>query len=178
MVGDRTISAWLLAGVSVLCACERREADQPTGPSRAYAGLLRTLYRNTVPTVSAAQLAKELGTPQAPLLLDVRAPAEFKVSHLQGARFVHADSLATATLVGVDRDQPVVVYCSVGWRSERLGERLQALGFQQVRNLYGGLFEWVNEGHPVVNARGLTQDVHPYSALWSPWLKRGRKVYE
>jgi rhodanese-related sulfurtransferase len=170
--------AWLLAGTSLLCACEQRTADEKAGPSRAYAGLLRTLYRNTVPLVSATELAQQLSAPTAPLLLDVRTPAEFRVSHVKGARFVNADSLATARLVGVDRNQPVVVYCSVGYRSERLGERLHALGFRQVHNVYGGIFEWVNEGRPVYNARGLTQDIHPYSALWSPWLERGRQVYE
>ena len=98
--------------------------------------------------------------------------------HLRGARFVAFDSVATAQFAGLDRRQPVVVYCSVGVRSERLGERLHALGFRNVRNLYGGLFEWVNEGHPVVNAAGPTADVHPYSAFWGSWLRRGRKVYE
>jgi rhodanese-related sulfurtransferase len=140
--------------------------------------LLRTLYRNTVPTISVATLAAELRKPDGPLLLDIRNPAEYRVSHLHGARFVPYDSLKTEQFVGVDRNQPVVVYCSVGVRSEQMGERLHALGFRHVRNLYGGLFEWVNEGYPVYNAQGRTANVHPYSMLWGAWLKRGRKVYE
>ena len=140
--------------------------------------MLRMLYRNTVPTVPAATLARELRQPAAPLLLDARTPAEYQVSHLPGARFVNADSIATATFADLDRQQPVVVYCSVGARSERLGERLHALGFRNMRNLYGGLFEWVNQGYPVVNAQGITPNVHPYSPLWSLWLKRGHKVYK
>ena len=161
----------------VFTACGQGSRPVP-GSSAAYDQLLRTLYRNTVPTVQPAALAQELRQPIVPLLLDVRTPAEYKVSHLQDARFVNSDSLQTQDFVGVDRARPVVVYCSVGVRSERLGERLQALGFQHVRNLYGGLFEWVNEDHEVYNAQGLTQNVHPYSALWSPWLRQGRKVYE
>lgn len=157
--------------------CNSGTADEAR-PSPAYGRLLRTLYRHTVPTLPAAALARELRQPAGPLLLDVRTPAEYRVSHLQGARFVAYDSLKTEQFVGLDRSQPVVVYCSVGVRSERLGERLHALGFSNVRNLYGGLFEWVNEGYPVYNAQGRTANVHPYSMLWSPWLKRGRKVYE
>ena len=168
----------LCASLLALAACDAGPTKPPVAPGMLYRQLLRTLYRHTVPTVPAATLAGELELTAAPLLLDVRTPAEFRVSHLAGAQFVNFDSVATAQFAGLDREQPVVVYCSVGVRSERLGERLHALGFRHVRNLYGGLFEWVNEGHPVVNAHGPTTNVHPYSALWSPWLKRGRKVYE
>ena len=172
MVTCLSFSLWALS------ACGQGDAGPARGPSPTYARLLRTLYRNSVPTVAPAALAHELQQPPAPLLLDVRTPAEYRVSHLRGARFVPFDSLAVETFAGVDRRQPVVVYCSVGYRSERLGERLHALGFRHVRNLYGGLFEWVNEGYPVYNAQGPTSNVHPYSPLWSPWLKRGRKAYE
>ncbi|GAB3587037.1 rhodanese-like domain-containing protein [Hymenobacter daeguensis] len=171
----RLIAIGLSAGLLVLGACR---ADDKAHPDMLYHQLLRTLYHRTVPTVAPAALARELATPTAPLLLDVRTPAEFRVSHLQGARFVNFDSLAAEQLADVPRTRPVVVYCSVGVRSERLGEHLHALGFQRVRNLYGGLFEWVNEGYPVYNAAGPTANVHPYSAMWSPWLKRGKKVYE
>ncbi len=173
----RTLFSSLLLSGLALAACGQGQAP-PQAISPAYELLLRTLYRNTVPTVPTAVLARELRRPHAPVLLDVRTPAEYRVSHLAGARFVDADSIQTQQFVGFDRAQPVVVYCSVGARSERLGERLHALGFRNVRNLYGGLFEWVNEGHEVYNAQGPTQNVHPYSVLWSPWLKRGKKVYE
>lgn len=162
----------------VLSACHPDSADNASGMSPNYRRLLRALYRNTVPTVQPAALAHELEQPTRPLLLDVRTPAEYRVSHLQGAQFVNYATLANESFAGLDRQRPVVVYCSVGCRSERLGEHLHSLGFTHVSNLYGGLFEWVNQGFPVYNAEGLTGNVHPYSALWSPWLKRGTKVYE
>lgn len=172
------VSVSLSAALLTLGACGGGAAHETATPTMLYQQLLRTLYRNTVPTVPPAALARELAAPVPPLLLDVRTPAEYRVSHLRGARFVNADSIATAQFTGLDRRQPVVVYCSVGVRSERLGERLHALGFGNVRNLYGGLFEWVNEGYPVVDSAGSTTNVHPYSPLWSPWLRRGRKTYE
>ncbi|MGY3087380.1 rhodanese-related sulfurtransferase [Hymenobacter sp. UYAg731] len=174
----RFVPISLSAALLTLSACGSGTADETASSGMVYKQLLRTLYRNTVPTVPAAALAAELAAPAPPLLLDVRTPAEYRVSHLRGARFVAFDSIASTQFADLDRRQPVVVYCSVGVRSERLGERLHALGFRNVRNLYGGLFEWVNEGHPVVDAAGPTTNVHPYSPFWSPWLKRGRKVYE
>ena len=174
----RLVRAGYCFGLLALAGCGPEAGATPTRPSVLYQQLLRTIYRHTVPTVPANELAAELRQGTPPLLLDVRTPAEFRVSHLAGARFVDFESVPTAQFVGLDREQPVVVYCSVGLRSERLGERLHALGFRQVRNLYGGLFEWVNEGHPVVNAAGATTDVHPYSTFWGSWLRRGQKVYE
>ena len=165
-------------GLLAVAGCEPDAAPAQHSPNVLYRQLLRTLYRNTVPTVRAAELARELQQPTPPLLLDTRTPAEFRVSHLAGAQFVDFDSVPTAQFAGLDRARPVVVYCSVGARSERLGERLHALGFKHVRNLYGGLFEWMNEGHPVVNAAGATANVHPYSTFWGTWLRRGNKVYE
>jgi len=178
MALPRAFRCCLVLGCGALAACGPGAADAPCGSSPGYDRLLRVLYRRTVPTVPAATLAHELRQPAAPLLLDARTPAEYRVSHLRGARFVNYDSLAFWQFAGLDRARPVVVYCTVGYRSERLGERLRALGFRQVRNLYGGLFEWVNEGYPVVNAQGPTADVHPYSALWRPWLRRGRPTYK
>ncbi|GAA3997552.1 hypothetical protein GCM10022408_05340 [Hymenobacter fastidiosus] len=169
----------LLAALCLLAgpACSQEKPAGP-GPSPAYAQLLRSLYRETVPTIQPAELAALRTKPNPVILLDTRTPAEYKVSHLRGARFVDFDAYEQAAFRDLPHDRPVVVYCSVGYRSERVGERLNALGFTNVRNLYGGLFEWVNEGRPVYNARGRTNNIHPYSALWGPWLTRGTKVYE
>jgi rhodanese-related sulfurtransferase len=167
--------AW---GLCALPACGQ-DKSVPETVSPAYRQMLRTLYRETVPVIQAAALADVLrAKPQQVLLLDTRTPAEYRVSHLQGARFVDFDSYEQADFAGISRQQTVVVYCSVGYRSERVGERLKALGFQDVRNLYGGIFQWVNEGRPVYNAAGPTRQIHPYSALWSGWLRQGELVYK
>ena len=79
----------------------------------------------------------------------------------------------------IDKDQEVIVYCSVGYRSERLGERLQKMGFENVKNLYGGIFDWKNQGNNIVNENNLeTDSVHTYNKAWSQWLYKGIKVYE
>ena len=178
MFTSRIFRSGICVSLLALAACGQSADEAPASPGMLYRQLLRTIYRHTVPTVQATSLAHELAQPAPPLLLDVRTPAEYRVSHLAGARFVDFDSVPTAQFADIPRNQPVVVYCSVGVRSERLGERLHALGFQHVRNLYGGLFEWVNEGQPVYNAAGPTTNVHPYSAFWGSWLKRGHKAYD
>lgn len=116
-----------------------------------------------VATVSTAQLAAELATPRRPLLLDARSDAEYAVSHLPGAR--HAPQADESRLFReLPRDTPIVVYCSVGWRSAGLARRLRAQGLTDVRNLEGSAFAWANEGRPLAGERGALGQVHPWSA--------------
>ncbi|WP_133273185.1 rhodanese-like domain-containing protein [Hymenobacter radiodurans] len=168
----------VVLGLLALPACGQ-DTSVPETVSPAYRQMLKTLYRETVPTIQPAALADLLrAKSQKVVLLDTRTPAEYKVSHLTGAKFVNFDSFEKNEFTGLSRDQTVVVYCSVGARSERVGERLKALGFRDVRNLYGGVFQWVNEGRPIYNAAGPTRQIHPYSALWSVWLRQGEQVYK
>jgi rhodanese-related sulfurtransferase len=139
---------------------------------------LKSLYRYTVPVVSAADLQRRLLSDEPIVLLDTRAIEEFNVSHLQGAQFIDYKKFTTQQLDTLSRNTPIVVYCSVGYRSERVGEKLIAAGFKDVKNLYGGIFEWANKGHPLVDANGRTTlNVHTYNKSWSQWLMKGVKVY-
>ena len=145
----------------------------------AYDRMLGLLYKHTVPVVQPAELAATLQkSPRSVLLLDTRTPEEYQVSHLRGARFVNYDQYQNFDLTGIPRTRPVVVYCTVGARSEQVGAWLRQQGFQDVRNLYGGIFQWMNDGQKVVDAQGPTTNVHPYSILWRPWLKTGNPVYK
>ena len=163
-----TATIWLL----VLQAC-----GQTT--DSAYALMLKGIYKNTIPLLQPKQLFQELNVPETkPLLLDTRSPAEYNVSHLAGARLVGFDAFDVSQLKDVPKNTPLVVYCSVGARSEKVGEQLQQAGYKNVRNLYGGIFEWVNQGSPVYNNKGKTAKVHAYSSTWGIWLQEGEKVYE
>lgn len=143
--------------------------------SKAYKVLLETLYSKTVPLVSCEELKKM----QHPVLLDTREPKEYAVSHLPGARWVGYDDFDINRVKDIPQNAVIVTYCSVGYRSEKVGEKLRAAGFQHVYNLYGSIFEWVNQGNPVVDRQGQpTSRVHAYSRAWGIWLKKGEKVYE
>lgn len=133
----------------------------------------------SVPQLSPTDLEAWLADPDRPrpLLVDVRAPEEFAVSHLAGAR--PARSVAEVeTLAGPDRDLPIVLYCSVGYRSSALAAQLQSAGFRQVRNLEGSIFRWANEGRPVVRDGRAVRAVHPYDERWGRFLQRDLWSFE
>ena len=136
---------------------------------------MSSIYKGTVPLIKSTDV---LGLSDV-VLLDTRSPREFNISHLKGAQMVDYDGFNASDVEGIDKNQEVIVYCSVGYRSERIGEKLQKMGFTNVKNLYGGIFDWKNQGFEVVNrANQETDSVHTYNKSWSKWLYKGIKVYE
>ena len=145
---------------------------------KSYDEKLRSMYKLSVPLIHPDELVSLMEKEPSLVLLDTRTQEEFNVSHLHSARFIDYDTYSDNMVKSLSPDTPIVVYCAVGYRSERIGEKLIAKGFKNVKNLYGGIFEWVNESHPVENNRGVpTDSVHTYSKEWSRWLIRGKKVY-
>ena len=79
----------------------------------------------------------------------------------------------------IDKETIIIVYCSVGYRSEKVGEKLKKAKFNKVMNLQGGIFDWKNKGFPVYdNEEAATEKIHVYSESWGRWLVKGEKVYE
>lgn len=142
--------------------------------SLAYKTLLKGVYDNDFPTVQLNQ--KEiLGNS---ILLDTREKEEYEVSHLKGAKWVGYNTFSIESVKDISKDQTIVVYCSIGARSQEIGKKLKDAGYQKVYNLYGGIFHWVNEDMPVFNQENETDRVHAYSRSWGIWLNKGIKVYK
>lgn len=141
---------------------------------KAYDLLLSTILSHSIPEISVDRLGSEHYQ-----LLDARSSREFEVSHIPGATWVGYEDFSLNRLADIDPQSPVAVYCSVGYRSERIAEQLHWQGYPNVVNVYGGIFEWVNTGHPVVVGDGTeTKSIHAYSKLWGMWLTRGERIYD
>ncbi|MGQ3677830.1 rhodanese-like domain-containing protein [Tenacibaculum discolor] len=140
--------------------------------------LLKKYNTESVPYISISELQKE----KEVILLDAREPKEFEVSHLKNAMCVGYDFFNLEnTLVKLPKNKntKIVVYCSLGIRSEDIAEKLQKEGFSNIFNLYGGIFEWKNQGNITVNLQNNpTEKVHAFNKEWSKWLHKGEKVYE
>lgn len=144
--------------------------------SNSFGFMLKTLLSHTVPEVDVTEAAQ---APSNTVFLDSRSREEFEVSHIRGARFVGYDNFSLDSVSDLSKSTPLIVYCSVGYRSEKVAEQLITAGFSDVANLYGGIFEWKNTGHPIVDETGATtESIHAHSKSWGIWLKEGNKVYK
>jgi rhodanese-related sulfurtransferase len=140
--------------------------------------LLKEYNDNSVPYITV----QELAMPKTDaIILDSRELNEYKTSHLKNAIHVGYDNFNIDSLQKKipNKDSRIVVYCSVGIRSESIADSLKLAGYSQVKNLFGGIFEWKNHNFPVYNIEEKeTDSVHTFSKTWSKWLKKGVKVYE
>jgi rhodanese-related sulfurtransferase len=137
--------------------------------------LLHVLLSHDIPKISVEDAAMQL---DKAIFLDSRSREEYAVSHIQGARYVGYKDFELSKIEGINKEQKIIVYCAIGKRSDTISERLIKAGYVNVQNLYGGIFEWVNEGNSVVDEQNKpTDEIHGYNRLIGWWLERGNKVY-
>jgi len=114
------------------------------------------------------------------IILDAREKNEFEISHIKNAVLVGYNSFELDSILKkiTDKKSKIVVYCSVGIRSEKIASKLKKAGYTNVYNLYGGIFEWKNNDFPIYNIRNIeTDSIHAYSKKWSKWVNNGTKVF-
>jgi rhodanese-related sulfurtransferase len=156
---------FLAPALLALMSCRKAPSDWETTKS-----WVRTEFPE-VEHISAEDLRLRLDSGRgSPMVLDVRTAEEYEVSHLKGAIRVDPDGELPDFLRTLDHEASVVAYCSVGYRSSRLVERLTKEGFTDAKNLEGSIFEWANKGYPVERDGAPVQEVHPYDAEWGRLL--------
>ena len=171
------ISYIKLSFLSLMClpaGCSQNTTTEGTLPGRIHLQNpdfdyhLNRILRFDVPVISVDSFYKNKSNF---FILDTRGPEEYKVSHIQDAHFMDYKKPDYTVLDGISPDTPIAIYCSVGHRSEKIGEHLQKMGFTQVFNLYGSIFEWVNHGHQIVNTEeNPTDTLHTYNKRWSKYV--------
>ena len=115
-----------------------------------------------------------------PIILDTREQKEYNISHIKNAYCIGYNKFDEKKVKEKYKNinDTIIVYCSIGIRSESIGYHLKKIGYKNVYNLYGGIFEWKNENEKVVdNNQEVTENVHAYSKEWSKYLLKGKKVY-
>ena len=136
----------------------------------------RTRVRELMPW----DLRERLQRSPAPLLLDVREPAEFARLRIAGALNVPRGLLeqacewdhdVTEPVLAGGRDAEVVVVCRSGHRSLLAADVMQAMGFVDVASLRTGLRGWNDAELPLVDGAGHAVDADAAEAWLSPPLR-------
>jgi len=84
------------------------------------------------------------------IVLDVRSMAEFKDGHIVNAINIPLNGLGNnVKQIVKHRDKPIVTVCRSGSRSGSACAILRKHGFENVKNLRGGMLAWENSSLPV-----------------------------
>ncbi len=114
--------------------------------------------------ITACQ-AKSILESKDVFLLDVRTPAEYNYSHIEGAKLIPLKNVPAHDPVNLSDDRllpnrmkelpenkstKIVVYCYTGKRGGIASQMIADAGYERVYNIQGGLTAWINAGYPVV----------------------------
>ena len=146
---------------------------------KAFNEMVDGYVKGSIPLLTASELNKKLERKDQVFLLDAREKSEFDVSRLPSARWVGYNDFSVSRVKNISKNDQLVVYCSIGYRSEKIAEKLKKAGYKNIYNLYGGIFDWANSGYPVYDPNSKpTKRVHAYDKNWGIWLFNSEKVYE
>jgi sulfur-carrier protein adenylyltransferase/sulfurtransferase len=97
--------------------------------------------------MTVSELKERIDRGDAPVIVDVREPAEFDICRIPGAVLIPLAQLPTR-LHELDRSKEIVLQCKVGGRSALATALLRAAGFNHARNLKGGILAWIDQVDP------------------------------
>eukprot|EP01084_Bolivina_argentea_P125485 222326_1 len=112
------------------------------------------------------------------VILDIREEKEYSTSHIKDAIWISPKTTPQNIMNTIknkynvsddnkDNNLDIYCYCSVGYRSSHMTQKLQTHGINNVHNLQGSIFKWVNEGKPIVDKNGNNVNkVHTYNILF------------
>jgi sulfur-carrier protein adenylyltransferase/sulfurtransferase len=114
-------------------------------PANDHAGV----SANSAAEISPKELAEHLQKGEIIHLIDLRDPVETQISSLPGAESIPFHRLPEQ-MSRLDPNQELVVFCHIGLLSTYAVRILQEAGFQNVKNLRGGINAWAKEVDPQV----------------------------
>jgi adenylyltransferase/sulfurtransferase len=80
-------------------------------------------------------------------LLDVREPQEYQIARIPGSTLIPLGEIPQR-VDEIPRDREIIVHCKMGGRSVKAAAFLRSKGFSRVKNLKGGILDWINTIDP------------------------------
>ena len=102
-----------------------------------------------VPTITAIDLKQKFDRHDKFVLVDVREPFEYEITHIPGSKLIPLGELP-ARLSELDSADEIVLQCKSGSRSAKALRILQETGFRKLSNLEGGITAWSDDVDPTV----------------------------
>ena len=96
---------------------------------------------------TSVDLKKRLDAGDDVLVLDVREPNEYQINRIPGSVLIPLGELPRR-YAELPKDRDIVAHCKMGGRSAKAVEFLQSVGFKRVKNLRGGILDWIDKVDP------------------------------
>jgi adenylyltransferase/sulfurtransferase len=97
--------------------------------------------------ITPVELKKKMDAGETPFVLDVREPNEYQINKIAGSTLIPLGELPRR-YQELPRDREIIAQCKMGGRSAKAMEFLKTVGFTNVKNLRGGILEWIDKVDP------------------------------
>ena len=97
--------------------------------------------------ITPVELKKKMDAGETPFILDVREPNEYQINRIEGSTLIPLGELPRR-YQELPRDREIVAQCKMGGRSAKAMDFLKSVGFANVKNLRGGILEWIDKVDP------------------------------
>jgi molybdopterin/thiamine biosynthesis adenylyltransferase/rhodanese-related sulfurtransferase/molybdopterin converting factor small subunit len=94
--------------------------------------------------IAPRELKARLDAGDPLVIVDVREPHEWEISHIEGAHLIPKGTLAEH-LPDLDTAAEIVLHCKTGVRSAQALLFLREMGYRKLKNLKGGINAWARE---------------------------------
>ncbi|NOY48095.1 MAG: rhodanese-like domain-containing protein [Chlorobi bacterium] len=98
--------------------------------------------KDPIQLLDVAAFKKGITNPEIQLI-DVRTPKEYEGGHIENATLIdYFSSNFKETLLTLDKEKPLYLYCKSGGRSRKAAKILAEMGFKEIYDLKGGYMAW------------------------------------
>lgn len=97
--------------------------------------------------ITPVELKKKMDAGEKPFILDVREPNEYQINRIEGSTLIPLGELPRR-YQELPKDREIVAQCKMGARSAKAMDFLKSVGFPNVKNLRGGIIEWIDTVDP------------------------------
>ena len=97
--------------------------------------------------ITPVDLKKKLDAGETPFILDVREPNEYQINRIAGSTLIPLGELPRR-YQELPKDREIITQCKMGGRSAKAQDFLKSVGFSNVKNLRGGILEWIDKVDP------------------------------
>ncbi len=94
--------------------------------------------------IISVDLKRQMDAGGTPFILDVREPNEYQINRIAGSTLIPLGELPRR-YAELPRDREIVALCKMGGRSAKAQDFLKSVGFTKVKNLRGGILEWIDK---------------------------------
>jgi rhodanese-related sulfurtransferase len=104
-----------------------------------------------VEAIQRETLKKKLDNHDDFVLIEVLSEEDYEKAHIQGAINIPLKTVGSEVKDRFSQDQEIVVYCADEncQASPKAAQKLESLGFNNIKDYEGGKKDWMDAGYPI-----------------------------